>query len=197
LSITETIILAMEKTFAECVSNYHELGEPCMAKLEAIFVKKSYPARTKLTDTGAISDKIYFIAKGCISGQYKYKNQYHTLWFGVELDCVSCYKSLITGGPGVEILVCQEECVLYEASWPELKKLVESELHLSIFYHRIMESNYLYWENRILELQFNTAKERYELFVGRAAQMLQRFPLNQIASYLGITQETLSRIRAK
>ena len=187
----------MERTFADCIAAYHEISASALSSLEAIFQKKAYSAKTKLTNTGEVSNKIYFIAKGCISGQYKDKNVYHTLWFGVELDCVSSYKSLITGGPGVEILVLQEDCVLYEASFSEMKELIESDLELAILYHRIIESNYLYWENRILELQFNTAKERYDLFVARAAQMLQRFPLNQIASYLGITQETLSRIRAK
>jgi CRP-like cAMP-binding protein len=61
----------------------------------------------------------------------------------------------------------------------------------------ITENYYIKLEERILNLQFKTAKERYQKLALSKPQLLQRASLGQIASYLGITQETLSRIRAE
>ena len=52
-------------------------------------------------------------------------------------------------------------------------------------------------EKRFDDLHFNTAKERYEILMKKQPEILQRIPLGMIAFYLGITQETLSRIRTQ
>ena len=61
----------------------------------------------------------------------------------------------------------------------------------------ILEDYYLRLEERMLSIQFKSAKERYTLFSQKRPELIRRAPLGCIASYLGITQETLSRIRAE
>ncbi len=61
----------------------------------------------------------------------------------------------------------------------------------------ITENYYIKLEERVLNIQFKTAKERYQKLMLKKTSLLQRVSLGQIASYLGITQETLSRIRAE
>jgi CRP-like cAMP-binding protein len=61
----------------------------------------------------------------------------------------------------------------------------------------ITENYYIKLEERFLSLQFKTAKERYQKLLNSKPSLIQRVSLGQIASYLGITQETLSRIRAE
>jgi hypothetical protein len=59
----------------------------------------------------------------------------------------------------------------------------------------IIENYYIHLEERVINLQFKSAKERYERLLERYPGIILRAPMGNIASYLGITQETLSRIR--
>jgi len=61
----------------------------------------------------------------------------------------------------------------------------------------ILEQYYMRLEERVVYIQFKSAKERYEHFFTKRTELIKRAPLGCIASYLGITQETLSRIRAE
>jgi CRP-like cAMP-binding protein len=61
----------------------------------------------------------------------------------------------------------------------------------------LTENYYIKLEERLLNIHFKTAKERYQTLLEKKPSLLQRASLGQIASYLGISQETLSRIRAE
>ncbi len=60
-----------------------------------------------------------------------------------------------------------------------------------------METYYIELEERTLHFQFKSAKEKYAYFLRKYSPVFHRIPLTHIASYLGITKETLSRIRSK
>jgi CRP-like cAMP-binding protein len=64
-------------------------------------------------------------------------------------------------------------------------------------FRKIYENAYVELVNRVESIQFHTAEERYHNLLSQSKQTIQRVPLKIIASYLGITQVSLSRIRAK
>ena len=90
-----------------------------------------------------------------------------------------------------------EDSVLTQVSFSALQQLYIQFPETERLGRIITENYYIKLEERLLSLQFKTAKERYQNFQLSKPSLLQRTSLGQIASYLGITQETLSRIRAE
>ena len=160
------------------------------------FREIKYSAKTILIREGEVNNKLYFIAKGCLRACYRHKEKEVTLWFGMEGDLAACYRSFITMKPGHETIILIEDCTFYEIDRDDLYKLIRGYPEINHFYDNVLEDGYLFYEMRVMLILFCNAKERYESLIKRYPLALQRFSLGQIASYLGITIETLSRIRA-
>jgi CRP-like cAMP-binding protein len=90
-----------------------------------------------------------------------------------------------------------EDCELIQIPYSHLQQLYNDFPETERIGRILTENYYVKLEGRLMSLQFTSAKERYELLMTNNPSIIQRAPLGYIASYLGITQETLSRIRAK
>lgn len=143
------------------------------------------------------SDSIYFIKTGLLRGYYFIDGKEITNWFAQENEFATCFYSFISNKPSFENIQALEDCELLGLSLSSLQNLYSSFPETERIGRMITENYYIKLEDRILSLQFKTAKERYENLLKHKASLLQRASLGQIASYLGMTQETLSRIRAE
>ncbi len=139
---------------------------------------------------------LFFIEKGLLRGYYYEDGKEITNWFGQENEFGTCFYSFITQSPSFENIEALEDCILYKISFSDLQSLYANYPETERIGRIITETYYIKLEERILGLQFKTAKERYARIIETKPSLLQRTSLGQIASYLGITQETLSRIRA-
>ena len=86
---------------------------------------------------------------------------------------------------------------MWSISTQELIALYDDHRDIERLFTRLFERAYVQTIQRIENLQFHTAEERYQLLAQEQPEVLRRVPLKYIASYLGITQVSLSRIRAK
>ena len=98
--------------------------------------------------------------------------------------------------PSREIIDLLEDCILYGLSFKELDKLTHLHTTINHLYRKILELNFIKQEKK-LEEKFGSATEKYADLISNYPEILQRVPLGYVASYLNITQSTLSRIRAK
>ncbi|WP_317044435.1 hypothetical protein [Olleya sp. 1-3] len=89
-----------------------------------------------------------------------------------------------------------EECELYELKTEKLQDLFLEDIKIANWGRKFSELELIKSEKRLIALQFNTATQRYLALLKNYPSILQRVPLAHIASYLGITQVSLSRIRA-
>jgi CRP/FNR family transcriptional regulator, anaerobic regulatory protein len=105
--------------------------------------------------------------------------------------------SFVSQKPSFENIEILEPSVLYAISYDNLQKMYLEFPEFNLIGRLFTEKYYIELEERVMSLQFLTAKERYEKLLIQQPMLLQRVTLGQIASYLGITQETLSRIRGK
>jgi CRP-like cAMP-binding protein len=157
--------------------------------------KKTYPAKTLLQDQNKISNKIYFVEKG-IARTYYYKDGKDiTYWIAAENDFVGSMSSFFMRIPSNKIVETIENCILWEFEFDRLENLFASNEQLGKTGRLFANYGISLMEERFDNLHFNTAKERYQVLLEKQPKILQRAPLGMIASYLGITQETLSRIR--
>ncbi|ADQ78605.1 putative transcriptional regulator, Crp/Fnr family [Paludibacter propionicigenes WB4] len=150
-----------------------------------------------IVNEGKICDQLFFIKKGALRGFHYHNGKDITSWFGFEDDFGTSTYSFITQTTGFEIVESIESGILYVISYNDLYSIYKKYPEFNYVGRILTEKYYIDLMERTLCLQYQSAKENYEQLVVNRPQILQRATLGHIASYLGISQETLSRIRTK
>ena len=144
-----------------------------------------------------ICRQLYFLEKGALRGFYNSDGKEITHWFAFENDFVTSFYSFTTGLPAVENIQLLEGSILWSISKEQLAELFNNHHEIERLVRIAYEKYYIRLEERFVNAQFKTARELYENMLLQAPHILERVPLGYIASYLGISQETLSRIRSQ
>jgi len=165
------------------------------ALLEAV-VRKEYPAKTILLQQGQICHKIYYVEKGIARTYYLKDGKDITYWLALENDFVGSMSSFFMREPSNKFVATVSDCVLWEFEHQRLEELYASNTALEKVGRQFANHAISLMEKRFEHLHFNTAKERYNQLIATEPAIIQRVPLGMIASYLGVSQETLSRIRS-
>jgi len=108
---------------------------------------------------------------------------------------IAAYSSFITGGPSIENMQAITPVELWVIKKNIINKLATNNLKWTTYLKMIAEEQYLELEKRVFQLQKETASQRYTNLIKDHPEFIQQLPLNYVASYLGITQRHLSRIR--
>jgi CRP-like cAMP-binding protein len=164
--------------------------------IEAICEISDIKKNQDLQPIGHTCKTIYFINHG-IARIYYYKDGIDiTDSFSFENNIIARVESLFTGKPsrkGIQIL---EDAEIVAINANALFKLYDEFPEIERLFRKIFEAAYVETVNRIEGIQFHSAEERYHALITEAPNIIQRVPLKYISSYLGITQQSLSRIRA-
>lgn len=180
----------------EIVNEIYALPESAMLLFQKIVTEVSLPKGYTLMEADKVEDTLYFIRKG-IARAYAYlENTEMTFWFGVEGSAMISMRSYIEHKSGYEYIELLEDCVLYQIKTSDLQQLYESNIHIANWGRKFAERELIKTETRMINREFKTAAERYQDLMDYYPHLLQRVQLGYIASFLGITQVSLSRIRA-
>lgn len=183
--------------FKEIISDIYVIPNGSIQKLEEITEEIHCPKGFELMNTSKTETYLYFIKNG-IARAYLFEEKYDvTFWFGLEADPILSMKSYVSNMPSYENIQLLEDSVLYQIDTNKLKKLYESDIYIANWGRKFAERELIRTEERWIKRQFQSAKEKYKDLITLEPQILQRVPLGMIASYLGITQVSLSRIRAE
>ena len=150
-----------------------------------------------LITEGKICHHVYFLEQGCLRGFFNLDGKEITYWFAFENNFVTSFFSFITRKPCVENIQAIEDCTLWAISYENLQQLYDLHPDIERLGRIMNERYYVMLEERFVGNHFKEARERYENLLDHSPHIVLRVPLGYIASYLGITQETLSRIRSK
>jgi len=151
---------------------------------------------TKLIAEGKQHDYFYLILYGSVKSYYHKESKEVCLWFAFENEVVSTIKTF-EGEPSNETIELLEDSNLIQLKTEPIKKLAQIDLSISHWITELITDHALFLEERLYNLQFLTSQERYKALIKIAPEILQKVSLTDIASYLGVSRETLSRIRAK
>lgn len=160
------------------------------------FEKRNISKNTMLIAQGEISNELYFIEKGMGRSYYLKENGKEiTQWFFGSSKFMSSVDSFFQQTPSIYYLEILEDSVVYSISKKNMDILF-AKYHKMEQLGRLVSIEMLTKVvNKLNAIQFQTAKERYEYMVEEFPNISHRVALGYIASYLGMTQETLSRIR--
>lgn len=146
---------------------------------------------------GKISKEVAFINKGILrSYYYNSKGEEVTYCFTFENSFLAAYSSFLTQAETVENIQALTDIEMYTINRDQILMLKESSTNWLKFFKVMTELEYIKMEKRIFLLQKESAEKRYEDLLKNKSEFLQLIPLNYLASYLGITQRHLSRIRS-
>lgn len=179
------------------LSSIVSISDPLEKEIRAIAKTTTVSKGENVITLDKRCESLFFIEKGLLRGYYFDEDKEITNWFAAEKEFATCFYSFIVKKPSFEFVQALEDCVLTEISYTSLQNLYSRFPETERIGRIITENYYIKLEERILSLQFKTAKERYQKLQSSKAHLLQRASLGQIASYLGISQETLSRIRSE
>lgn len=181
----------------QILDNIYLLPDASKQALKQSIVRVNYPKGFLLLKADKIEKNIYFIKKG-IARLYTTSTENEiTFLFCKEGDTVVSMKSYVQHKKGYENVELLEDSELYELKTEKLHELLTTDIHIANWSRRFAEQELIKTEERFISRQFRTAKERYEEILKDHPSLIQRVQLGHIASYLGITQVTLSRIRAE
>ncbi len=165
--------------------------------LQGRFVQRTIKRRQAILQEGFACKHYSFVVQGCFKmyGVDK-KGIEHNLQFAAENDWIADIGSFHAGKPSKLFIEAMEPSIILQVEKQDLYFLYVSIPKLDRIFKVIVENKYVELQNRVLQNISSTAQERYEDFLARYyPQLALRLPNTQIASYLGITPEFLSRIR--
>jgi CRP-like cAMP-binding protein len=162
-----------------------------------IAMEVSYPKGFCVLESGKIEKDIFFIKKGIVRAYTSVDGKEITFWVGKEGATLVSMKGYVNNEPGYETMELMEDSVLYVLERKKLKELFSEDLHIANWGRRYAEMELLATEERLISMLSAIASERYKELLEKEPDLLQRLPLGNIATYLGITQASLSRIRAQ
>lgn len=148
-----------------------------------------------LVQEGEIVDKEYWIISGCAKSYFLDENgKEHILRFAMEQWWITDYESFVKRTPSKIYIDCLEDCEFLAISFENRDKLTAEMHKMERFWAKKSKFGRIALQNRILSLLKNSAKERYDLLLQQYPKLFQRVPKKLIASYLGVSRETLSRL---
>lgn len=143
-----------------------------------------------------VCDYIFFIKKG-VARIYYYKNEKEiTEWIAKDEEFFLSIISFFERKPSRLIIQVLEPAEVMGIHYNDLTRLASQYHEIETLFRKMLTFSLILSQYRMDSIQFETAQQRYDKLMKDSPQIIQRVPLSYIASFLGVTLETLSRIRS-
>ncbi|MCW2259154.1 MULTISPECIES: Crp/Fnr family transcriptional regulator [Sphingobacterium] len=190
-----------EQLFVRLIDHFKQffhLNNTEQEEIERLFTSRVIKRKQYLLQEGEVCQHYSFVVSGCFRMFAVDSNfREHNLQFAAEDDWITDFQSFYDQSPSKLYIEAIEPSTVLQIKHEDL-------LYLYINYHKfdrnfriITERKLIDYQNRILQNISSTADDRYEAFLKQYPHLINRLPNTQIASYLGITSEFLSKIRKK
>lgn len=139
----------------------------------------------------------HYVYSGCLRTYFidDDSGKEHTLQFAIQDWWISDYTAFFTGGNSLTYIECIQDATIYKLSRKNMEQLYIDIPKFESFFRKKLERRFMALQKRILSNLAQTAKERYLSFINSYPSIERNVKNYHIASYLGITTESLSRIR--
>jgi CRP-like cAMP-binding protein len=185
------------KRFFETVCQLSPLSIESREAIAAIIKKLELPKGHILIPPNTLCNHLFFIETGLTRTFYFKDGKDVTDWISVEKTFAVSIISFITRKPdrrGIELLEPSVILSIYHEDW---ETLCSKHHDIEKLTRHLVSLGLVQLQNKFDDLHFESALQRYQTLMQISPSLIQRVPLGMIASYLGITQETLSRIRSQ
>ncbi len=186
----------IDKVLASVGKSYYPLSAACQQELLTNAKFKSFKKGEVVVQEGQYSKKAYLIEQGCARAYYLKDGKDISDWFTFENQFAAPIVSFFSDQPSPHYVEFLEDSTAYEFSKDTTDYLCDKYHDFERFISKVVTETLLGLCERLNAIQFNRADQRFEHLLKMYPDITNRVPLTHIASYLGITLETLSRIRS-
>ncbi|MBE7171185.1 MAG: Crp/Fnr family transcriptional regulator [Williamsia sp.] len=173
-----------------------EIDKEAFTYFSSLFVPKKVRRRQYLLQEGDVCKYQAFVEKGMLrSYTVDEKGSEHILQFGSEGWWMADLSSYLTQEPSFLNIDALEDTSVLLLSKPHWEQAMKHVPALEHYFRIILQNHLVATQKRLLQSLTETAEEKYNRFLQIYPACVQRLPQHQIASYLGVSRETLSRIR--
>ncbi len=175
--------------------------QPLSAGAKKLVLRDSFLMKVEkkrfILKPGATSQYFYFIVKGVVQGFVKENGRPVTTWIMQENEIAGSFRTLGTGNPCDEYLQALEDCEMIVVPVATTEYMFDHYPESNVIARRLWEHKYRQAEERAYIARITNATKRYNRFMEIFPGLVNRISLKYIASHLGTTLETLSRIRSR
>mgnify|MGYP004683901049 FL=1 len=181
----------------ELARKYSTMTHDELDILESILVRKTYHKGEIILAEGDICREFLYIHKGMLRQFYFKKDKQLTEHIGVEGGMVMCIESLFKEEPTHLQIEALENTIVFALPKKNLEEVALHNVNIQILYRKILEESLIQSQIHADLVRFETAYDRYKKLRKMQPKIILRAPLLHVASYLQMTPETLSRVRAQ
>lgn len=182
---------------ATILNYFHPVSEDIVKFLKEHAYSVFFNKGELLLEAGQVCEHVYFIKKGVVRGFIKEGKKEITTWITAEGEMVSSILNFEVKGSSIENMQAIEDCEMLALTLDDLEKLYDQFPEFNIVSRKLLQQYYSDAEGRAFIARLTNAETKYQQFLTRYSYLANRVPLTYIASFLGITLETLSRVRRK
>lgn len=189
----EKVIDEMLELFSSITPLTDEVKKDISTVFELKFVKKD----TNLVNDGRKLNKMWFLYDGLLRSYFLKDGKECTTWIMMDKFPFTNYRSFITCEPSIENIVTVEDCILLETTREKVYDIYMKHHCAETLGRKIAEMYFIRHDAHLHSILFSSAEERYHEFVSKMPNIIDRMKAKDIATYLGISKETFSRIKNK
>lgn len=182
-------------TFSDILQQQYKLSEDSIHLLLKDVTTISFNRKEPIVQEGQRNEYIYFVEKGSVRGFIEREGKEFTLLFAFEGDMAATMPNLSQTPTAKFTLETLESSTLVQISRSHLEYLFLHSLELANWGRKLMEKTMQEYEHYFIEYYWADKGHQYQILIKEYPQLLQRVSLKEIASYLNITPQSLSRIR--
>lgn len=171
-------------------------SEDSLQEFASLLEKRTYQKDELIVEQGKISRHLYVIEKGIIRQFYYKEGRDITEHFSCEGDVAACLESLFLKEPARLLAEAVEPSVIHLLNYERWKAFCHKNPELNELYQRVVEHKLIVSQRKADSWRFESAHDRYARFCREYPGIARRASVGHIASYLLMTPETLSRVRA-
>lgn len=180
------------------LNNIVPINEKEWQQISHSFSEKTVPARTILTAEGQIATELFYVHSGLMRLFYNRENgDQITSFFFSEGMFASCHESFLQQSPSIQTLETLEPCSLLVLTRNALDELYRRVPKVQILMRLVIEQRFINSQKLFASHLLESPQQRYQTFAANHPDILQRVPQYILASFLGITPVSLSRIRKR
>jgi CRP/FNR family transcriptional regulator, anaerobic regulatory protein len=186
----------MEELF-QILAGIHPMSLDLQQYLAKTLKTREISKKQVLLKIGHINRNIYFVGQGLFRCFYIREDKEVCSWFMKEMDVMVSVESFFKQIPSYESIQALEDSIVYYVSYDELQFVYNNFPEFNYNARVLAEKYYSLSEQRLYALRMQKAPERYRFLTKYFPELIQRVPSKFLASYLGVTDVTLSNIRGK
>jgi CRP-like cAMP-binding protein len=174
-----------------------QLSPRCIKYLKTIIKKKNLKQDEHLLVAGEVCENLYFIKKGLLKCYYILRGKQVCDWFFGEMETVVAVDSFYDQILSLDFIQALEDCELLYITYDELNYLYRNFVEFNAVGRVLTHKYFRIWHRQARNIRMLSKEERYRLLMATQPDLINRVPVRDLASFLDMNKDTLSRMRSR